>query len=446
MGKFLPFASCALLLLFICGLAVETSRSDQPQPEAKTPAPPPQAQETDTKQAPAAIAISGSCVDEDKRPLANARVRLFLIDFYLEEKSQRQIQDVHTDDQGKFRLTDVNIQQVRDRRAALEVVAQSPGRATVTRRWSDRKQGNSAIDMTLPPAATMQGRIVNAEGRPVVGAIVSTASALPMAVEGICAAVTDAQGMYSITDLRPFDVANQKPQQTGNGAVTMITACLGKVEHPDYARQPFRYTKIPSTIDVTVHRSAVVHGQVVLAEKDEPASGARLEFWNDAVGPDYWTRATADSGGNYRLGNLPPGKYRMSARVQGRPNLFRHDVELKAGDNTVDLNVERGATIKGQVIDATTGKPVQLGKGQSMQISTGDSTGTSYAGMPYANIEPNGTFTLLVPAGRHYLGMYFGPSWRGVNTDELFDKSIGVKEGEVLQLEIRVTPVPQRPK
>jgi protocatechuate 3,4-dioxygenase beta subunit len=437
MGKFVPFASWAILLPVFCGLAAGLSR----------PAPAEQVQETDTRQVPSTTTISGSCLDENKRPLPNARVRLFLIDFYSEEKSQRQLQEVQTDDQGKFRLTDVDIQQVRDQRAALEVVAQSPGRATVTSRWLGHKQASKTFDnLTLPPAATMKGRIVNAEGRPVVGAIVSTATGLPMAVEGICAAVTDADGNYAITDLRPFDVANHKPHPTGDGGFMMITACNGKVEHPDYARQPFRYTKIPSTIDVTVHKSAVVHGQIVLAEKDEPASGARLEFWNDTVASDYWTRTTTDAGGNYRLANLPPGKYRMSVRVQGRPNLFRHDVELTSGDNALDLKLEKGATIIGQVIDVTTGKPVQLGKGQIMQISTSDSTGISYAGMPYANIEPNGTFTLLVPAGRQYLGMYFGPNWRGVNTDELFNKGLVLKEGEVFQLDIQVTPVAQKRK
>jgi hypothetical protein len=60
--------------------------------------------------------------------------------------------------------------------------------------------------------------------------------------------------------------------------------------------------------------------------------------------------------------------------------------------------------------------------------------------MNVASIQPDGTFTLLLPAGRSYLGMYFGPNWRGINTDALLRTGIEVAEGQAVDLEIRIKP------
>jgi hypothetical protein len=107
--------------------------------------------------------------------------------------------------------------------------------------------------------------------------------------------------------------------------------------------------------------------------------------------------------------------------------------------------MEKGGTIKGHLVDIHTGKSPQLGKGEMMQISTNDPSGVSYHGMNHADVQPDGSFTLLVPAGQNHLGMYFGPNWRGVNTDQLFDDGVAVVEGQVLELEIRVERRMQKP-
>ena len=220
----------------------------------------------------------------------------------------------------------------------------------------------------------------------------------------------------------------------------------GQVQHPDHARQPFQYTKVPSVVDVTIDRVAVVEGKTVLDENGQPAVGARLEFSNDLVAMDYWTRTQTDDRGRYKLATLPPGKYRMSVKLNGRPNLFRRDVPLHAGKNAIDLRMEKGGTIQGRVLDVTTGKPPQLEKGQRMDIGTCERDGFSFAGMNYAHVQPDGTFTMLVPAGRSYLGMYLARSFRGLNTDELLENGVEVAEGQILALEIRVEPHMQRPK
>ncbi len=384
--------------------------------------------------------ISGTCSDESKKPLAGAHVRLFLLDYYYDEKSQRHLQDVRTNEVGQFEFADVDLQQVRDRHAALLIVVQSPGQATIVK-WIDVSTTRDyRMDFTLSAAAAMRGRITSADGTPIAGAIVSANCLLMEPIVGICAAATDAEGRYEIADLDRFDLANQKPQAYGNGLWQMRGPSEGLVHHPDYARQPFRYTQIPSTVDVTLHRAAIVEGQVVLTDSEMPAIGAQVEFWNDDVSPDNWTRSKVDDLGRYRIKDLPPGTYGVSARLKGRPNLFRADVVLRSGQNNLDLRMGKGGQINGHVIDVRTGKPISLGETESMSIAAADDHGVFHAGMNSATIHSDGTFTLLLPAGRNRLGMYFGPNWRGVNTDALIKVGIDIVEGQNQDLEIHVEP------
>lgn len=459
LGEGWRWASIPVAILLIAGLAVaQAPTNGNRQSNAKvaftqngkaTPEQsPPLAPDTDDKKLPETMIISGTCVDENKKPLADARVRLFFIDYYFDEKSQSQIGDVAVYGNGRFRIPDVDLRRVRDRHAALVLVAQSPGKATGISGWLDAEQARvQKFEFTLSPSATLQGHVTDAEGRPVADAIVST-SLLMEPVPGIGAAVTDVAGRYEMSDLRPFDLANQKPQPGHNGWLsTMIGPYRAHVHHPDYARQPFEYTKIPNVVDVILHRVALVEGQIVLGETGQPAVGAQLEFSNDLVSSDYWTRATTDDSGRFELATLPPGKYRMSAKLKGRPVLFRREVPLRVGKNLLDLRMEQGGIIRGRVIDARTGKPPDLAKGERMQISDSDFVnGTWFSGMNYADVEADGTFTLLVPAGRIHLGMYFGPNWRGVGTDALLLEGVSVSEGQTSGLDVRVEPQTPTPK
>ncbi len=385
------------------------------------------------------ITISGVCFDENKTPIAGARVRLFLVDYYYGDISQRELQEVRSDKNGKFVLPNIDGKSVRERHAALVVTAQSPGKATTASGFMDADTAaKRAIELKLTPAATLQGRILDDDGKPVAGATVWAGCSLSEPVVGICAAVTDASGHYEISDLLPFDLENQKPQAMGNGLFGVTTRCFANVRHPDYARQLISYTKVPGTANGTIHRAAVVDGHVVLAESGEPAAGVLVEFSSDDIASDNWTRTKTDDRGKYHLATLPPGDYRLSARLKDRPNLFRLKVPLTSGPNTLDLRMERGAVVQGRVIDVGTRSPVIFRKDEHMQITTHDSHRTSYDGMNYADVKPDGTFTLHTPAGQPYLGLYLDPKWSLVGNYPVFEDRFKVAEGETRELELRV--------
>ena len=286
----------------------------------------------------------------------------------------------------------------------------------------------------------MKGRVTNEEGKPVAGAIVSAGNPLITPVPGIRTGVTDEKGFYEIYDLNAFDSADQKPQPVGDGAFDWSPHSFGQIRHPDYAQSRFTFSKVPSVTNITLQRPAIVEGQITLKESGVPAAGVQVEFWNDLVGPDSWTRSTTDENGKYRIKGLPPGKYRTNAKLDQRPNLARVNIELSAGINSIDFVMERGGTLKGQVVNAFSDQPIRLAENERMQIIESTSKGISYAGMNHVDVKPDGTFELQLPAGKRYLGMYIGPNWQGVNTDRLIREGIEITDGEVTELEIRVKP------
>src|SRR5262245_2916994 len=149
---------------------------------------------------PAENTITGIVQDENKIGLGNAPVRLFLID-YGNEQAQRQLQETHAKKEGRFEFTVPDMKQIREQHARLVVVAQWPHRATT---WDFADEGHvTGLALTLVPAGTLEGRVTDLDGKPVAGATVWTSNGLLRPVPGICAAVSDAKGKYSISDIRP---------------------------------------------------------------------------------------------------------------------------------------------------------------------------------------------------------------------------------------------------
>lgn len=430
--------SLVAVMFVCCGIALA-----QPSPSADPPketAPAGADQPTNDSSAPLASAkmtISGTCVDEESLPVPNAVVRLF---HYgpttadLHSVKQTELQSVRCDDDGHFELKDVA--RGESKYALWHVVAQHPGMATRAVLIPAEKFGDQTVRLQFAPAATLRGRVVNEEGKPVAGAIVSAGSPLIEPVVGIGTAVSDAEGHYIIDDLHKFSLADQRPQSLGDGAGIMVSGYLANVQHADYARDRFSVPSIPGHVDVIVRRPATVEGTIVLAESGQPAAGARLEFSSDAIASDSWTRTTTNEMGQYRIDDLPPGNFRLDINTEGQPLLHVPSLALSAGTNHHDFQIEPGVTVKGRVVDVTTEQTIRLQEGETMSISKCTPNGRSEG--PTATIEPDGTFTLILRPGRHHFGMYFGKNWLGVNTDQLIEEGVDIAAGQTAELEIRV--------
>ena len=394
------------------------------------------------------INLVGICVDENDQPLADIDVRLFLVGLPNSAEAgqvekQVEIEKTQSDREGRFAF-EVNDAEVK--RGAYTIVGQATDRATATA-WipfDGTKEQLQKLQLQLLPAATLKGRVVNEDGDPVSGAIVSVQNPMAEPVIGIRTAMTNEDGHYEITDLAAFDPTNEPntTQLTENSFV--VRQVVGVVRHPNYARDQFSYTSIPGNADITIKRPAEIEGQILLKGTNQPAVGAHIEL----VGGTFSilsNKATTDTNGKFRIGNLLPGSYRFSAKLEGKAILFLENLDLPEGSHQQTFQLENGGLIKGKVIDVTTELPIRLAEDESMSMSEALPNGHWYMGMPSAKIQLDGTFTMRLATGTRYFGMYFGPNWQGVNTDQLFDKGIEVREGEVVELEIRVKPKDRNP-
>lgn len=196
----------------------------------------------------------------------------------------------------------------------------------------------------------------------------------------------------------------------------------------------FEFASVPSTVNVTIDKPVTVEGDVVLTESNQPAAGAQLEFDSDNYFPSGWKDAVADERGHYRLATLPPGEYRLTARLSGRPVLLRSGIKLHAGQNKLDLRMDKGALIKGRLVDASSGKPVPLPNDHILSIHMTDPSGQQYEVVPTIVVQPDGFFEVPVHAGEVRLGFNLGPNWEAVVGEE----SLKLAEGETRELEIKV--------
>jgi protocatechuate 3,4-dioxygenase beta subunit len=128
--------------------------------------------------------IAGQCVDENGNPLANIDVQLARVGW--RDAKREEIARQVTGANGQFRFEDVvDIESTYpDGKVPLlsnsgapgfQVSAIAPGRVSTSEPTSQNRvaQHGSEIRLTMPPAATLRGRITGPRGEPVAGALVS---------------------------------------------------------------------------------------------------------------------------------------------------------------------------------------------------------------------------------------------------------------------------------
>jgi len=272
----------------------------------------------------------------------------------------------------------------------------------------------SDIDFTLDPGGTISGRIVDLDGNPVYG--VGVAVCADDGSSFGCCSVTDPDGCFrtAVTDADGYFNIEGLPYGTY------------RVNSPAYG--------VPGALEKQVWVYQEIFG-VVLSET-EPVAGGLLITLQPAgfilgtvTGPDgqplvgilphiepwgpgcYCFGQGTDANGQYVLGGLPSGNYRVSAMSNpGYADEYYLDshnwigstiVPVTAGSETrdIDFTLEPGGTISGRIVDLD-GNPVY---GVSVLLENPDiirrgfvtraSEAYSFSGLPY------GTYTMTCPSG-----------------------------------------------
>jgi hypothetical protein len=293
----------------------------------------------------------------------------------------------------------------------------------------------------------LSGRVTDPDGEPIAGADVfidSYPSNLP--IEGVFSARTDADGRYELSDLRIWDADKVEPVEVGEGVFEQATGCFYTVQHPDFAMIRPMYTKVPSTIDVTLQPAAIIEGRVTDQVTGRPAAGAlvSMQMTNDSDRKNQGgasQRVTTDENGRYRLTSLSAAKYNIWADAPDRTSVALDSVEVAAGEtlHDQDLALIEGGWLEGRVVDAASGDPLSRSDGRQLRVAAyGPAHPKSGAAVRSAPVENDGRFRLRVAPGRSYPYIMTSNVWRRVERKAEYENGIDVADGEVVTVEFRV--------
>lgn len=342
----------------------------------------------------------------------------------------------------------------------------------------------------MHPGVKLSGQVTDPAGQPVAGAKVIAGGDLfgGFAIEGVNAAVTDADGRYEFADRAAFKRAEANKQQ--NQFLTASLSVAGEptpsgppepedpsvnsvsdllVSHPDYAFTRIEGGDVPGGVDVKLLPSTSIAGRVIHHGSAAPAAGvivhadeypeARQIGMEMEFRPHHSAVTTTDATGAYRFSNLPASRYDVWAdsgakemsdaswvsRGYGR-------IEASPGSEPVqvpDLVIGAPAVVQVQLVDAESGKPIELPAGAKVTVGAESIAGPRLQIIPQqrAAASTDGRFDMRLLPGQtrvflfvHEGGLGSRAIWQTDDDVHATGKVFDVKFGETSSATIPVLP------
>ena len=283
--------------------------------------------------------VAGRVADERGRPVAGARV-------FLEPGLGGALRVTQSAPDGSYRFENV-----------------LPGITGVFARAQGYGFGGQSIrvaiadtlkdtDLTLRAAGTLSGTVLGPGGSPIGGARITRAVFLGESRVGI-----------PFAKLARFGI--EEPRTDEKGRFSIVSLPRGellalKIAHPQYAQEAIADIKVGDrNVKIRLNRGVLITGNVVARGGDTLVPNATLYFRN--IDPPNDT-ASARSGvdGSFSL-RLRPGAYAYWAAgsTYRSPNPQQMVVTGRYQTQRIALRVAGTAVLRGLVMDAVTGEPIQ---------------------------------------------------------------------------------------
>lgn len=237
------------------------------------------------------------------------------------------------------------------------------------------------VRIVLKPSSTLEGRTVDEDGKPVAGARVSVIPAEPAAMSrgfmlftasASRSAVSADDGSFLLEDVAP-------------GIVELQASAAGK-QSAELGNLEIRSGQDRKGVEVVLATAAVVEGRVLAGGRPVPGAGIQVVEPEMGAGRFFMTpRASSDGDGYYRLDGVAPGTRTLQVEHKSYSKTVR-ELEVRAGENSLDFSLERGSEISGRVVDED-GRPVP---GARIALFEGFRSWD----LPSATSGPDGSFTL----------------------------------------------------
>ncbi|RYZ47117.1 MAG: carboxypeptidase regulatory-like domain-containing protein [Myxococcaceae bacterium] len=279
--------------------------------------------------------LEGTVRDEQSRPLEGVRLRV-----NGQTLGDAPNQEALTDEAGHYRLGPLlasALDLFLTRAHFMNKEESIPRRDGVARTW----------DFTLARALSVEGSVVDTEGRPLAGVELRLSPT-------------------SVTSSRHRDGASQLDEHTVSDEAGRF---LLDTEQEGPGRLFARATdfisteldvKVPSTeVRVVLQQGASVSGTVVDA-KGQPMTDVTLKLWDTTPASGDARTSTVDGQGGFSLRGLKAGHHVLEAwrRTPGMARSTSRPIELEEHTQAVvTLRFEEGRTLEGTTVD-TFGQPV----------------------------------------------------------------------------------------
>lgn len=276
----------------------------------------------------------------------------------------------------------------------LGVSASAPGHLPKVERVTLRAGETRKLDFTLDRGGfTLRGQVMDAQGGPIGGAIVSAAPRHGLMDGGDdgAAALTDADGTYAMTVARGrHRVLATHPEYVGVASGIDITG--------------------DATLDFTLIPGGVVEGTVVDLASGDPVADATVIVSHEGGGgwAEARARATArsDARGHFRVPGLEPGTLRIRAEVERDGRVSRDPVIVPLGIAEqaagIEVLVAAAPYVGGRVVDEQ-GAPVADATVVAMATTELTTTRTDGDGnFRFIALRP-GTWRLTATGARYHM-------------------------------------------
>lgn len=355
------------------------------------------------------IDVKGIVTDEQGEPVADATVQWIQPSAEVIAGSRRASyevkQAVRTNADGRFELRAANVY---DKWGAICVLA--PGKAqTIMPGYLPPGEPPQFVDINnvrrtepwivLNEGATLNGTIVDDDGKPVAGARVGKSYMLNHAV-------TDADGRFSLPNFTKF----------GHGRAHVDRAPL--LEGDDFVRQWAREPmEQADNVRIVVQRGGLIEGRVTMFDSGKGVPGVRVHA--RARGQIDEISAVTDADGRYRIRTLtgsvqvtvsPPHPEYRKPPLDGRDWIATEPsqtVPIEKGETVTDVDfVLRPALTVTGFVRTHDGEVPPVLLDIRVHWSDLDGAGRRQGDVAFVTTKPDGSFELpKLPAGRFVAGV-----------------------------------------